>query len=259
MATPTASKAPKATTKAQSPVVLDETLNTSLKTGRSLFLLQLLTRLVTFGLNQGLVRLASPEVFGTAAIQFDLVTSTILFLSREGIRNALLRKPDDASKSIEGEKEKPAKSKTAKAQQDEQEQSMRLASVPFFFAFPILGALLAVYLYISESSTTAQRDFHLSLGLYITAAMLELAIEPMYIRTLTSNPPRMNIRLSAEGGMAVAKAVVTFAVLVLFSSHALLGFALGQIAGAGWLVSRYVKAYGASGLAWNSISRMGSR
>ncbi|MCT6562737.1 oligosaccharide translocation protein RFT1, partial [Staphylococcus aureus] len=58
---------------------------------RALILLQLLSRLLTFGLNQVLVRLAPPSVFGTAAIQFDLVASTILFLSREGVRNALLR------------------------------------------------------------------------------------------------------------------------------------------------------------------------
>ena len=68
----------------------NDSISSTLKTGRSLVLLQLLTRVLTFVLNQSLVRLASPEVFGTAAIQFDLIYSTVLFLSREGIRNALL-------------------------------------------------------------------------------------------------------------------------------------------------------------------------
>ena len=53
--------------------------------------LQLFSRLFTFTLNQVLIRMASPEVFGAAAIQFELILSTILFLSREGVRTTILR------------------------------------------------------------------------------------------------------------------------------------------------------------------------
>ncbi|KAF8998761.1 hypothetical protein BDZ89DRAFT_1051495, partial [Hymenopellis radicata] len=34
---------------------------------------------------------ATPSAFGTATIQFELLLNTILFLSREGVRTALLR------------------------------------------------------------------------------------------------------------------------------------------------------------------------
>ena len=66
-------------------------LSATLASGSSLVLLQVFSRVVTFVLNQALVRLVSPQVFGTTSIQFELLLSTILFLSREGVRNALLR------------------------------------------------------------------------------------------------------------------------------------------------------------------------
>lgn len=48
-------------------------------------------KLLTFGMNQIIVRYSTPEVFGIAAVQLELLLSTLLFLSREGIRLALLR------------------------------------------------------------------------------------------------------------------------------------------------------------------------
>ena len=218
----------------------------SIKTGRSLILLQLLSRIVTFILNQSLVRLAPPEVFGTAAIQFDLLSDTVRFLSREGIRNALLR-PQTSPSTTKPWTEKPAKGTAQSAAKDA--PISHLASVPFFLSFPISAVSLAIYLYLSPPSTLAQRDFHLSLGLYVTSALFELAIEPMYIRTLKSNPPKLNVRVGAEGGMAVGKALLTCLVLVLRPERSLLGFALGQVVGSLCLVTRYVWTYGLAGLA----------
>ena len=44
----------------------------------SLIRLQLLSRLLTFSFNQALVRLVSPELFGTVSLQFELLLNTIL-------------------------------------------------------------------------------------------------------------------------------------------------------------------------------------
>ncbi|KAH8814772.1 Rft-1-domain-containing protein [Flagelloscypha sp. PMI_526] len=63
----------------------------ALSTLLSLVFLQLSSRLLTFGLNQFLIRLTTPKAYGTASIQFELLSSTILFLGREGVRNAVLR------------------------------------------------------------------------------------------------------------------------------------------------------------------------
>jgi oligosaccharide translocation protein RFT1 len=185
----------------------------TLTTGRSLVLLQLLSRILTFILNQSLVRLASPEVFGTAAIQFDLIYSTILFLSREGIRNALLRTTNNIA----------------------------LARLPLKLGIGVASMIAGIYLYSSESTTMGQEGFYVSLGMYVLAALVELGVEPMYIHTVRSG--RLGIRMQAEGGMAIVKAVVTFGSLVVSPRRALFGFALGQLAGAGWLAGRYIIEY----------------
>jgi oligosaccharide translocation protein RFT1 len=218
---------------------LSTTPTSSLLTARALILLQLLSRLLTFGLNQALVRLAPPEVFGTAAIQFDLVCSTIIFLSREGIRNALLRSPaispkvEDNSRRI---------------------QDKRLVTLPLWLG--IVVSLLTVMLYLSQlpQSTSRQSDFHSSLALYVLSSLIELGIEPHYVAALRSSPPRMRVRVQAEGGMAITKAVVTVGCVVLFEQlghgRPLLAFAIGQTMGAVWLAGRYILEFGLEGLGW---------
>lgn len=203
-----------------------DTLGNALTTGRSLVLLQLLSRLVTFALNQSLVRLAPPEVFGTAAIQFDLIYSTILFLSREGIRNALLR--GNATAGDAG--------------------TTKLSDLPFMLGKAVAMIVLPLYHRYSDPSIWLQRDFHLALCLYVAAALVELYVEPLYIRALRSDPPRLSVRVQAEGGMAIVKAITTFASLVIRPDRALLGFALGQAAGGACLAGRYIWEYSRSAI-----------
>ncbi|KAJ1956121.1 Oligosaccharide translocation protein rft1, partial [Linderina pennispora] len=57
--------------------------------------LQLFTKLATFAMNIVIVRLAGIESFGVASVDFELLLATLLFLSREGMRNALLRITSD--------------------------------------------------------------------------------------------------------------------------------------------------------------------
>lgn len=53
----------------------------------------LLQRLATFVMNQCLMRAVGPAIFGIAAVQLELLLSTLLFLGREGIRLATLKIP----------------------------------------------------------------------------------------------------------------------------------------------------------------------
>ena len=53
--------------------------------------LQLFSGAFAIALNRALVRLPTPQTFGTATIQSELLLSTILFLSRKGVRSALLQ------------------------------------------------------------------------------------------------------------------------------------------------------------------------
>lgn len=229
-------------------------LSKSLASASSLVLLQLFSRVFTFILNQALVRLVSPQVFGTAAIQFELLLSTILFLSREGVRNALLRASSSSPPTSPSGKDgftvvskgtsKPAKRESRKNNKQPPSQPpdlhpprpesadalvTNISLLPIFLGIPI--TLLTTYFYIDFSSfdTASQPHFHLSVLIYALAAFSELLSEPLYIRA--QNELRFDVRVRAEGSAVVLKTFTTFLVLAFGDAEwALLAFALGQAA-----------------------------
>jgi oligosaccharide translocation protein RFT1 len=145
----------------------------SLSSVSSLMALQLVSRLFTFVLNQTMVRMVSPEAFGTAAIQFELMLSTILFLSREGVRNALLRAwPGMPTVQI-------AHSTT----QDPRSSAVtNVAMLPVILGLPLAVATSFLYANIASHDTRSQPHFNLAISLYAIAAVMELLSEPMHNR-----------------------------------------------------------------------------
>ncbi|KAJ6488475.1 Rft protein-domain-containing protein [Mycena vitilis] len=198
----------------------------------SLIGLQVLSRGVTFLLNQGLFRLASPRAFGTAAIQFELISSTILFLSREGVRNALLR---------------------VKRTEDGSWNAGNLHFLPLAIGVPLALAISFVYAnYWAAQETTSQSGFYGGVGVYALAAVLELWCEPMHNRAMAEM--KTHIRVRAEGLGISAKTLVTFLVLLYDSKAgldgdlALMAFALGQLSYSLCLLAIYLSHYGPSAL-----------
>jgi oligosaccharide translocation protein RFT1 len=140
----------------------------SFATSASLLIaLQLGSRLFTFGLNQALLRFVSPQAFGTAAIQFELLSSTILFLSREGFRNALLRAWSE-TRPKEG--------------QSVPSDVSNLAILPSIIGLPV--SLITSWLYYQSCSAETKNQSHFSLAvlIYGLASCIELASEPYYVR-----------------------------------------------------------------------------
>lgn len=200
-------------------------LSASLGSASSLVLLQAVSRIFTFALNQALVRLASPQTFGTAAIQFELLLSTILFLSREGVRNALLRSST-----------KPSNSK----------QVDNIAVLPLYFGIPSAFLLSCVYIWMSAESTKEQPFFRTSVFTYAAAASIELLAEPLYIRA--QNELRFDIRVRAEGMAVLSKTIMTFVVLAFGPPEwALLAFAVGQMGYGLSTFGTFALVYGVSG------------
>ncbi|KDR74152.1 hypothetical protein GALMADRAFT_227845 [Galerina marginata CBS 339.88] len=175
--------------------------------------LQLLSRLFTFVLNQALFRLASPSAFGAAAIQFELILSTILFLSREGIRNALLRVGKDPS----------ADSKAKRA---------NLALLPIISGIPLALGTAVLYTRFAGEEIKLQPHFSTAIALYALAAVTELLSEPLYNVAMVEL--KTGIRVRAEGLGITAKSITTFLILFYDSMRgtgdlALLAFAFGQL------------------------------
>jgi oligosaccharide translocation protein RFT1 len=118
--------------------------------------LQLFSRLFTFVLNQALIRMTSPEIFGAAVIQFELVLSTILFLSREGVRTTILR----------------VKSPGPKA--------MNLSFVPIGVGIPLACVIAWVYVEYAGEELRKRAFFREAVGVYAIAAVVELLTEPFH-------------------------------------------------------------------------------
>lgn len=235
---------------------------------RSLIALQLLSRIVTFSLNQILIRLASAKVFGTANVQFDLLRDTILFLSREGVRGVVGRIPsqtENGASVSRTEKEKgkggnksDGSSRVASATQWRQIRNLLL--LPSVIAVPITLTVLSLYLQFLPFSTSAQPCFFPSLTLYIASTITEVIIvEPLYLYSLIEGEePNIRLRVRAEGAAVILKAAVTTAAIVSFPQvkisgsgdieggkrdWSLLAFACGQAAYSGALVWCFVREY----------------
>jgi oligosaccharide translocation protein RFT1 len=147
----------------------------SLSSASSLMALQLFSRLFTFGLNQAMFRMASPEAFGTAAIQFELLLSTILFLSREGVRNALLRAwPGRLPATNEAEVTRLATSRLSAV--------TNVAFLPLILGLPLAMATSFLYANVAGVDTRSQPHFNLAISMYAAAALMELLSEPMHNR-----------------------------------------------------------------------------
>lgn len=152
-------------------------VQTSLSSASSLVALQLFSRLFTFGLNQAMFRMASPEAFGTAAIQFELMLNTILFLSREGVRNTLLRAwPNHLSAKDRTEA-------TCTTTEDASSASVtNVAFLPLVLGLPFAIATAFLYMNTAGKNTRSQPHFNLAISMYAVAAVMELLSEPMHNR-----------------------------------------------------------------------------
>lgn len=221
-------------------------LSASLSSARSLVALQLLSRIVTFSLNNALLRFASPEVFGTAAIQFDLIGSTLLFLSREGIRGALLRsRRGNSDEGDDGEEEKKMKEERNQGRSRQHDLNLSLVPLPIFLTLAIV--IVPLYLRSSSLTTTSQPFFLPSLLLHLLGYLLELLSEPYHIRL--QSDLNLRVRVRAEGAAVIAKAVGTLAVVLIWGERkALLAFGVGQVAYGGVLLGKFAIEFGAE--AW---------
>ncbi|GJE98980.1 oligosaccharide translocation protein RFT1 [Phanerochaete sordida] len=206
-------------------------VSASLASASSLVLLQLLSRVFTFVLNQALVRLVTPQVFGTASIQFELLLSTILFLSREGVRNALLRSTEN------------------KARPQQSALIYNISLLPVLLGAPVAVASVCIYLFSSSATTASQPHFHFSAVIYALAAFCELLSEPLYIRA--QNELRFDVRVRTEGSAVLMKTLVTFLALVSLSPDwALVAFAAGQAAYGLTMLVGFLGAYGFRARYW---------
>ncbi|KAJ3772885.1 Rft protein-domain-containing protein [Lentinula raphanica] len=215
-------------------------MSSAMSTLTSLMGLQLFTRLFTFVLNQALSRLASPVAYGIAAIQFELMLSTILFLSREGVRAALLRVKTGSDASVGSSDQKQGA-----------DAAMNVRFVPIIIGVPFAFATSSLYVAFAGTEILSQAHFRSAVAVYVAAAVMELLAEPMHNMAMVNL--KTHLRVRAEGVAITAKTLTTFFVLVYDASRghgdlALLAFAFGQLSYGASLFFMYLREYREAGL-----------
>ncbi len=164
-------------------------------------------------MNTALIRYTHAEVLGFAGHDMELLLSSILFLAREGVRLTALRNdfriPSIATQSL-----------------------VNLSWCVLPVGMCLAGT--AAWVFGSQARTS---DEVATVLIFAAAAVLECAIEPMYI--IVMGTLQMGVRVRAEGSAAFVKTVIT-TLLVLKFELAATAFAIGQAAYAAVLVSVYV-------------------
>jgi oligosaccharide translocation protein RFT1 len=180
-------------------------------TGASyLILLQVFTRLLTFTFNQLILRHTTPSIFGYATIQLELLSSTILFLSREGFRIALQRDRGEIQRTV------------------------NLAYIPFVAG--LVGGIVGCYGFWrgADDGVRELGGFTSSIILYGVATAVELFVEPCF--AVAQQMLLFRVRTLAEGIGVVARCAVTSVATIYFShqgrleEYGALPFGLGQLA-----------------------------
>jgi oligosaccharide translocation protein RFT1 len=192
-----------------------------------LILLQLFTRVLTFTFNQLVLRHTSPQIFGFATIQLELLSSTLLFLSREGFRIALQRRQKQQT------------------EQDAQElqTTVNLAYIPLVTG--LVGAVGGCWVFWRRlgSEVKGLGGEGWTIVLVGVAAVLELSCEVCFV--VGQRMLMFRMRTMAEGTAVVARCLTTYGVTIwllergLLGSYGVLAFGLGQLAYATVLAGVY--------------------
>ncbi|CEP11554.1 hypothetical protein [Parasitella parasitica] len=186
----------------------DNLLAATAKGASYLILLQFLSRMLTFSLNQIVLRYISKETFGIASVNLELLSSTILFISREGFRSALIR----SSKN--------------------QQSIINLAYIPTLFGLVTTLVTCAYYLStITEEQSAQFPHYRLAVILYGAASFLELLVEPLFILAL--NQLYFQLRVTVEGVAVILRCLITFGLTLHFAGNeqlSILAFAIAQFA-----------------------------
>lgn len=174
-----------------------------------LVLLQVGSRILTFIVNQILLRYLSPQCLG-AASQLELFSVSILYFSRESVRVALQRQ--------------------AKGH-DQIQTAVRLSYVAIVLG--IFLTLICQWLYQrnADAELLQVAYFAMSVRLYAIATVLELGHEPLF--ATAQQHLQYGVRVSSEMCAAVVRCLGTCA--IVFWAHrqgldlGVLPFAMGQV------------------------------
>lgn len=147
-----------------------------------LILIQVASRAFTFAANQLVLRHLSPTILG-AATQLELLSTTVLFFSRESIRTAIQRQPPDSAYDVAvGENDRKVNGGTdARIAQSAPTQSVvNVSYLSLFLGFPLSLMITAAYVWFASEEVSQKPYFLTSVAITGLSAFLELCTEPFF-------------------------------------------------------------------------------
>lgn len=198
---------------------------------------QFFAKLLTFTLNQLILKFVGPETFGVNA-QLELLITTILFFSREAIRLATQRqsltgKQPDLYR-FEGGVVENTQSGTI-------QQVINIGFIPLLVGVPLASLLSYLYLYFSGTGSQVDpRTLSLAVIIFALSSVLELLAEPSFL--LFQLQLQFRKRASYESIAIFSRCVLTIAFIMFGRQRdiAIVAFALGQLGYSSVLATLYV-------------------
>jgi len=172
----------------------------SLFSNASWFLIiNVLQKLITFVCNQLMISRTNPEILGKAAIQLELLLSTFLFLSREGIRLAVLRITVHSARDLQS-----------------------IVNVSWIPSCMIVLFTIMIRIFYDRTIDNNIRIVYM----YSFAAFVECLAEPAF--NVFQNALYIQPRLTAETSAVFMRSIATFLFVVYFRME-VEGFGYAQI------------------------------
>ncbi|GLI64837.1 hypothetical protein VaNZ11_008131 [Volvox africanus] len=198
---------------------------------------QIGTRIVTFVINLFIARLLTPGAYGLASVQFHLLTTTALFISREGFRRGCLRfgaagvgaggddagtpgaeaKEADDRGNAGGSNGSGSRKGGAGSGGINNRSVLRAAALTVPWGVVITAGVCGIALWQHTAGTTASSDepevpyYREAVLMHGIAAVLELLAEPFYI--LASVHLMFRSRVAVEFAATLTKSLVTLGLL----------------------------------------------
>ncbi|GBC02148.1 hypothetical protein RclHR1_04480012 [Rhizophagus clarus] len=223
---------------------VSQILSSSVAGASSLVMLQLISRLTTFVLHQVVLRYTDPATFGIASVQLELLLATILFLSREGFRCALLRGGGDTIVvDYDGKSSDKSQGNSkgsiifANSSVGSIQKITNLSYVPIPIGIITTFLACAFYIFYATEESLSAPYYVVSVILYGLAAFIELIIEPLYVAAMNNLIFTLRVRCEIIG--VFLRCIITFAMTVMGApkngekgenAYGILAFAVAQIA-----------------------------
>lgn len=194
---------------------------------------QVLTKLMTFLVNQTVLRFVDARDFG-ASSQLEFVGITVLSLARDAIRFASQRQTLEHSHAdeyrVDGGPVHGTRSGTI-------QETVNLAYCSIAIGAPLAVAMTMFMLYAGDGSSIAI----ISAVMYGVASILELAAEPCFL--ISQLQVDLSGRARVEALSAIFRTMCTFFLIVFMNSPAIFAFAAGQLTfGLVYCISFYLQS-----------------